>query len=151
MKQVLRKGLKDIVVDEVPDPVPAAHHVLVRPVCSLISAGTETASIHNESLLSGVAENPSHLRKIYDAMKVAGPMRTVAEVSAKFYRSTPRSGTRAPDTSWTDTRRFRTSTSARASRTAAKVRGTPRRCSPGGCSWRAFPTRSRSRKRALRR
>ena len=84
MKQVLRKGLKHIVVDEVPDPVPTAHHVLVRPVCSLISAGTETASIHKESLLSSVAENPSHLRKIYDAMKVAGPVRTVAEVQAKF-------------------------------------------------------------------
>ena len=46
MKQVLRKGLKHIVVDEVPDPAPAPHHVLVRPVYSLISAGTETASIH---------------------------------------------------------------------------------------------------------
>ena len=84
MKQVLRKGLKHIVVDEVPDPAPAPHHVLVRPVYSLISAGTETASIHKESLLSSVAENPSHLRKIYDAMKVAGPVRTVAEVQAKF-------------------------------------------------------------------
>ena len=84
MKQVLRKGLKHIVVDDVPDPVPTAHHVLVRPVYSLISAGTETASIHKESLLSSVAENPSHLRKIYDAMKVAGPVRTVAEVQAKF-------------------------------------------------------------------
>jgi len=84
MKQVLRKGLKDIVVDEVPDPVVTAHHVLVRPVCSLISAGTETASIHTEGLLRGVAENPSHLRKIYDAMKVTGPTRTIAEVSAKL-------------------------------------------------------------------
>lgn len=84
MKQVLRKGLKDIVVEEVPDPVATAHHVLVRPVCSLISAGTETASIHTEGLLRGVAENPSHLRKIYDAMKVAGPTRTISEVSAKL-------------------------------------------------------------------
>lgn len=84
MKQVLRRGLKDIVVHEVPDPVPTPHHVLVRPVCSLISAGTETADIHTEGLLRGVAENPSHLRKIYDAMKVAGPLRTVSEVSAKL-------------------------------------------------------------------
>ena len=44
MKQVLRKGLKHIVVDEVPDPAPTPHHVLVRPMYSLISAGTETAS-----------------------------------------------------------------------------------------------------------
>jgi len=84
MKQVLRKGLKDIVVDEVPDPVSAPHHVLVRPVCSLISAGTETASIHTEGLLRGVAENPSHLKKVYDAMKVTGPTRTISEVSAKL-------------------------------------------------------------------
>ena len=84
MKQVLRKGLKDIVVHEVPDPVSAPHHVLVRPVCSLISAGTETASIHTEGLLRGVAENPSHLKKVYDAMKVTGPTRTISEVSAKL-------------------------------------------------------------------
>jgi hypothetical protein len=75
MKQVLRKGLKDIVVDEVPDPVPNAHHVLVRPHCSLISAGTETADIHTEGLIRGVAENPGHIRTIIDAMKVAGHRR----------------------------------------------------------------------------
>jgi len=84
MKQVLRKGLKEVVVDEVPDPLPSPHHVLVRPVCSLISAGTETASIHTEGLLRGVAENPSHLKKILKAAKVAGPVRTAAEVSAKL-------------------------------------------------------------------
>jgi hypothetical protein len=32
MKQVIRKGLKEIIVDEVPDPVLAPHHVLVRPL-----------------------------------------------------------------------------------------------------------------------
>jgi len=32
MKQVIRKGLKDIIVDEVPDPVLLPHHVLVRQV-----------------------------------------------------------------------------------------------------------------------
>ena len=84
MKQVLRKGLKEVVVDEVPDPLPSPHHVLIRPACSLISAGTETASIHTEGLLRGVAENPSHIRTVLDAMKVAGPTRTVAEVSAKL-------------------------------------------------------------------
>jgi predicted dehydrogenase/threonine dehydrogenase-like Zn-dependent dehydrogenase len=84
MKQVLRKGLRDIVVDDVPEPVLSPHHVLVRPAFSLISSGTETASIHREGLLRGVAENPSHLRKVWDAMKVAGPVRTVAEVNAKL-------------------------------------------------------------------
>lgn len=84
MKQVVRKGLKEIVVDEVPDPIPAAHQVAVRPVCSVISSGTETASIHRESLAKEVAENPSHIRKILDVMKIAGPIRTLAEVRAKF-------------------------------------------------------------------
>ena len=84
MKQVLRKGLKHIVVDEVPDPVVTPHHVLVRPYYSLISSGTETASIHQEGVLKEVSDNPSHLRKIWDVMKEKGPVRTIAEVNAKF-------------------------------------------------------------------
>lgn len=84
MKQVLRKGLKNIVVEEVPDPVAAAHHVLIRPVFSLISSGTETASIHQESVLKEVADNPSHLRKLWEVMKQVGPVPTVREVHAKF-------------------------------------------------------------------
>ena len=84
MKQVLRKGLKDIVVDEVPDPVLAPGHVLVRPLYSLISSGTETASIHQDGVLKEVADNPSHLRTVWEAMKGTGPLRTLAEVRAKF-------------------------------------------------------------------
>jgi predicted dehydrogenase len=84
MKQVLRKGLSDIIVDEVPDPVLTPHHVLIRPICSLISSGTETASIHKEGLLKAVADNPSHLRRIWDVLKVNSPLRTFAEVRAKF-------------------------------------------------------------------
>ena len=84
VKQVIRKGLKDIIVDEVPDPVPAPHHVLVRPLYSLISSGTETASIHRDSLLKEAADNPSHLRKILDVALKAGPIATFNEVRAKF-------------------------------------------------------------------
>src|SRR5262245_18900624 len=84
MKQVIRRGLKEIIVDEVPDPVAPPHHVLIRPACSLISSGTEIASIHQEGVLKEVAENPSHLRKIWDVMKNAGPIRTLAEVREKF-------------------------------------------------------------------
>jgi len=79
MKQVIRRGLKEIIVDEVPDPVLAPHHVLVRPVCSLISSGTETASIHQQGILKEVAGNPSHLRKVWEAMKVMGPLATLSE------------------------------------------------------------------------
>jgi len=84
MKQVLRKGLKEIIVDTVPDPIVTPHHVLIRPAYSLISSGTETASIHADGVLHEVAGNPSHLRKILDVMKATGPLRTVAEVRAKF-------------------------------------------------------------------
>src|SRR5579864_2941115 len=84
MKQILRKGLKDIIVDEVPDPVVISHHVLVRPIYSLISSGTETASIHQEGVLKAVADNPSQLPKIWNVLKVQGPTSTFAEVEAKF-------------------------------------------------------------------
>jgi predicted dehydrogenase/threonine dehydrogenase-like Zn-dependent dehydrogenase len=84
MKQVIRKGLTHMIVDEVPEPVVAPHHVLVRPAFSLISSGTETADIHKDGVLKEVAENPSHLRRIYQAMKIHGPARVTAEVVAKF-------------------------------------------------------------------
>ena len=84
MKQVVRRGLQEVVVDEVPDPAIAAHHVLIRPHYSLISSGTEAASLHHDGLLKEVADNPSHLRKIWEASKVMGPVRTLAEVRAKL-------------------------------------------------------------------
>jgi predicted dehydrogenase/threonine dehydrogenase-like Zn-dependent dehydrogenase len=84
LKQVLRKGLKDIVVEEVPDPVLQPHHVLIRPAYSLISSGTETASLHQEGVVAELRHNPSHLQKIAAAAKTAGPVRTLAEVRAKF-------------------------------------------------------------------
>ncbi len=84
MRQVIRKGIKDIIVDEVPDPVASPHHVLIRPVYSLISSGTETASIHAEGVLKEVKDNPSHIGKVLNIMKQQGPVRTVAEVMAKF-------------------------------------------------------------------
>src|ERR1700734_4441841 len=84
MKQILRKGLKDIIVDDVPDPVASPDHSLIRPIYSLISSGTETASIHNEGVLKAVADNPSQLGKIWSVLKSQGPMKTFAEVNAKF-------------------------------------------------------------------
>ena len=84
MKQLIRKGLKHIIVDDVPDPVVIPHHVLVRPLYSLISSGTETASIHQEGVLGAVADNPSQLTKRWNVLKVEGPVSTFAEVKAKF-------------------------------------------------------------------
>src|SRR5438552_11292848 len=85
MKQLLRRGLKHIVVDEVPDPIVTSHHLLVCPIYSLISSGTETASIHQEGVLKAVAENPSQLSKIWDVLKSQGPTRTFAELKAKLF------------------------------------------------------------------
>jgi predicted dehydrogenase/threonine dehydrogenase-like Zn-dependent dehydrogenase len=83
MKQVYRKGLSHIVVAEAPEPMVVPHHVLVNPVYSLISSGTESASIH-EGIIKEVAENPSQLRKVWDGLKAMGPLATIAEVRAKF-------------------------------------------------------------------
>jgi predicted dehydrogenase/threonine dehydrogenase-like Zn-dependent dehydrogenase len=84
MKQVLRKGLKDIIVDEVPDPVVTPHHIVVSPCYSLISSGTETASLHREGVMKAVADNPSHLSTIWNAVLKVGPLPTLREVRAKF-------------------------------------------------------------------
>lgn len=84
MKQVIRRGLKEIIVDEVPDPKASSNHVLVRPLYSLISSGTETADIHTDGIVKEVAENPSHLKKVYDVMMKTNPMGTFREVKAKF-------------------------------------------------------------------
>lgn len=84
MKQVLRKGLREIVVEEVPDPVLQPHHVLIRPAYSLISSGTETASLHQEGVVAELRHNPSHLQKVAAVAKAVGPVRTFAEVRAKF-------------------------------------------------------------------
>jgi predicted dehydrogenase len=84
MKQVLRRGLKDIVVEEVPDPLLRPHHVLIRPAFSLISSGTETASLHQDGIVSELRQNPSHLRTIATAIRTTGPVRTISEVRAKF-------------------------------------------------------------------
>ena len=78
MKQVLRKGIRDIIVGEVPDPVALPHHVVIHPLYSLISSGTETASIHQQGVLKEVADNPSHVRKVWEAVKATDPGRTIA-------------------------------------------------------------------------
>ena len=84
MKQVIRRGIKEIIVDEVPDPVVAPHHVLIRPVSSLISSGTESASIHHAGLFREVADHPSHLRKLLASAIANGPISTLVEAHAKL-------------------------------------------------------------------
>ena len=83
MKQVFRKGLKHIVVAESPAPKVTPNHVIVSPAYSLISSGTESASLH-DGIIKEVAENPSQLRKVWAGVKSMGPLATIAEVRAKF-------------------------------------------------------------------
>ncbi len=84
MKQVIRRGLKEIIVDEVADPQVTSNHVLVRPFYSLISPGTETADIHTDSIVKEVADNPSHLQTVWNVMMKTDPVSTFNEVRAKF-------------------------------------------------------------------
>ena len=84
MKQVIRKGIGEIIVDDVPDPMPSPHHVLIKPVFSLISPGTETASIHQEGILKEVKDNPGHIRKVWNVLIVQPPVQTVKETLAKL-------------------------------------------------------------------
>ena len=84
MKQVIRRGLSEIIVDEVADPVARPNHVLIRPYYSLISSGTETADIHTGSLVREVADNPSHLKSVWAVMRKTDPISTIREVRARF-------------------------------------------------------------------
>lgn len=84
MKQVIRRGLKEIIVDEVADPTVTSNHALVRPFYSLISSGTETADIHTDNILKEVADNPSHLQTVWNVMMKTDPVSTFNEVRAKF-------------------------------------------------------------------
>lgn len=76
--------MKEIIVDEVADPMVTANHVLIRPHYSLISPGTETADIHTDSIVKEVADNPSHLQTVWNVMMKTDPVSTFNEVRAKF-------------------------------------------------------------------
>ena len=84
MKQVIRKGLKHIIVDEVADSRPGSGEVLIRPLYSLISSGTETADIHTDTIVKEVADNPSHVRTVLNIMEKTDPVATLREIRAKF-------------------------------------------------------------------
>ena len=84
MKQVVRRGIGEIIVEEVPAPDVTPHHVLVRPLRSLISSGTETASLHTGSLASVAASNPDKIKLVLATMQTMGPLRTIEEVRAKL-------------------------------------------------------------------
>jgi len=84
MRQAVRFGLKEIRVEELPAPTLRSHHVLVGVQASLISSGTETASIKTKGVAHELRENPAHIEKILKVMQATGPLLTLNEVRAKF-------------------------------------------------------------------
>jgi predicted dehydrogenase len=84
MRQAVRYGLKEIRVEDLPAPTLRANHVLVGVQASLISSGTETASIKTKGVAHELRENPSHIEKILKVMQATSPLLTIAEVRAKF-------------------------------------------------------------------
>ena len=84
MKQVIRRGIGEMIVDEVPEPKAPSHHALIRPHFSLISSGTETADIHADGVLKEVKDNPSHIATVLDVASRMGPIKTAKEIAAKF-------------------------------------------------------------------
>jgi predicted dehydrogenase/threonine dehydrogenase-like Zn-dependent dehydrogenase len=90
MKQVLqnRKSGK-VSVGEVPVPAAQAGRVLVRTVASLISAGTERASVENarKSLVQEARERPDLVRAVIDKARNEGLVNTFNAVRGKLASS----------------------------------------------------------------
>src|SRR5437899_12498448 len=85
MKQVFCKGLKHIIVDEVTDPVVSANHVLVRPIYSLISSGTETACWNLLAIW-----RPAPLTWIWSLLGMRGAMLRYSQDKLLVTKSLPR-------------------------------------------------------------
>jgi predicted dehydrogenase/threonine dehydrogenase-like Zn-dependent dehydrogenase len=87
MKQVVqdyRTG--ELTVDEVPAPALRPAGVLVRTICSLISAGTERTSVEiaRSNLLSKARSRPDLVRQVYDTFRKEGFRATYEKVSARL-------------------------------------------------------------------
>lgn len=92
MKQVLQ-NLKtgEIEVAEVPQPALRPHHLLVRSRRSLISVGTERASVSSgkASLLDRARRNPERVLKVIDQVRREGIGAAVAQVQTALERLAP--------------------------------------------------------------
>lgn len=85
MKQLLlRKGR--VVVQDVPAPALASKNLLVEVSHSLISTGTEMASVNlsGASLLNKAKERPQEVAKVLNSIRVRGLKKTLALVSNKL-------------------------------------------------------------------
>jgi predicted dehydrogenase/threonine dehydrogenase-like Zn-dependent dehydrogenase len=84
MKQVLRKGFSEVVVEDIPAPILRKGSVLVAPLYSLISSGTESADLHTEGIVHEILERPSQLRALTDVAAAYGVVPTIREALGKF-------------------------------------------------------------------
>jgi predicted dehydrogenase/threonine dehydrogenase-like Zn-dependent dehydrogenase len=85
MKQVLRKGFSQVVVEEIPAPGLRKGAVLVAPAYSLISSGTESSDLHTEGIVREVLERPSQLKALGTVAASYGLVPTIREALAKFH------------------------------------------------------------------
>lgn len=90
MKQILLKKGK-VCVEDVPAPICGPNEILVANSASLISAGTESASIKNrsESLIKLAMRRPDLRKKVMATMKTAGIGKTMEMVKSKISAPTP--------------------------------------------------------------
>lgn len=85
MLQVLRKGLKEIVVEEVPEPSIGPGEVKIKTAYSLISSGTEIAGLHSEGLAKEVIRERDRLSTLIGrAVKEQGIIKTTQAIFDKF-------------------------------------------------------------------
>lgn len=85
MLQVLRKGLKNIVVEEVPEPTLGPGEVKIKTAYSLISTGTEIAGLHTEGLVKEVIREKSKISSLIGrVIKEQGLIKTTEAILDKF-------------------------------------------------------------------
>jgi predicted dehydrogenase len=90
MKQLLQDlRTHEIAVDEVPAPGCQAGGVLVRTAASLISSGTERATVQlgGMSLLGKALERPDLVKSLFQRLRTTGVSSAVATVRAKLDRA----------------------------------------------------------------
>ncbi|MDD5232435.1 MAG: bi-domain-containing oxidoreductase [Syntrophales bacterium] len=85
MLQVLRKGLKEIVLEEVPEPTSAQGEVKIASAYTIISSGTEIAGLHREGLVRAAFRDRHRLtRLIRRAVTEQGPFKTAEAMLDKL-------------------------------------------------------------------
>ncbi len=90
MKQLLQDlQTHAITVEEVPSPLCPPGGVLVRTAASLISSGTERASVKlgSMSLLGKALERPDLVKKLFQRLRTAGASSVLSTVRAKLDRA----------------------------------------------------------------